>query len=402
MPKIDFKLLVEQLLLENLQTSFFGDFADKESIEKIIVFTDNIHTGGSKYLNKDYLLSYKPYWPYADTLEYIALEINKVSSKPIQFKVRIKQIVDILPTIDSNVTNVGGEILKKISEISKEVFKTSETEIDGENITRKIINLINNRDNYRNYSNVRLSQASSETAVIAAEPYLNQTPETSIINVLKDFGGYDQSTATNIIRYPAEAKFTQRAENIDNMVMTSIIEISKLMLIFYREWIQQHSIEIIDMLNYATKFSDTVSRTIIINSQLLNQALQQSAGKLRSEEGVFSKLLTVIGTQTSPTNPLQKLLHDDYLLFVQGKSLLVLKPEEYKDMIANDNFNPEKILVKNIKDFDGLPEKGHMIYEAYLFLFNNIKKGALPSEWKKIGQILGGLGSLRVGMGPVN
>jgi hypothetical protein len=410
MSRINFKLLVEELLCENI-VNLFVPANQSEHFAKVIEFTKNLHkTSGYGALKKDVLVSNKPYWPYADTLEYVVMQIARAipefRAKSFDEQVNIAaKIIQDIDTQNIDVRKIGNTLLKKVADTLNISFTLEQVTANIDiisNIDNKINTLQDNRLNYRSYSNLRLAQANDETATIAAEPYLNLTPQQAIIKVLQDFGGYDQTTATNIIQYPAEAKFTQRAENIDNMVMKSIIEISKLSLIFYREQVQQNLNQIINILNYTTEFTQTVSRSIMINPEMLNQTLQQ-AGKQQQNTSFITKLLSIIGKQIAPTNPLEKLFHDDYLLFIQGKSVLVLEPNSYDEIIKNDSYTPAMTLIKTINDFDGMPGKGHSVYEAYLYLFNNIKKGELPSKWLAgINKVAGALGALRVGMGPVN
>jgi hypothetical protein len=398
MSKINFKNLVETILItESLQNLFVPPNQTTVSINDIKDFTIKLHATGSLRLNKDFLISNKPLWPYGDTLEYITLQFASIlpELKKSQFSDQVEQVVNfinstedkILGFADRGLTHFKGTLTPEMTNIL-------------DSIDKKLQYLNDNRLNYRNYFNTRLAQANDETSILAAEPYLNKTPKDAVISVLKDFGGYDQNIAEKIIKYPAESKYTQRGQNIDNMVMQNIIEISKLTLIFYREWVQNYANQIVDLLNYDRQFQQTISRTFIVNQQQLVKFLQQNAGaqdKKSFIEKIIKNISLFVGTENIPSDILQKLFHDDYLKFVEGQSVLVLNPESYSlDQSKNS-------LIKSINDFNGQPGKGQNIYESYLHLFNNIKKGELPSKWLAgISKAAGAIGALSVGMGPVN
>ncbi len=384
MSKINFINLVESILItESLQNLFVPPNQTTISINDIKDFTIKLHATGNLRLNKDFLISNKPLWPYGDTLEYITLQFANIipQLKKVQFSEQIAQVVNFINNTEDKILGFADRGLNHFqATITPEITNILDS------IDKKLQYLNNNRTNYRNYSNVRLAQANDETSILAAEPYLNKTPKDAVITVLKDFGGYDQGIAEKIIKYPAEPKYTQREQNIDNMVMQNIIEISKLTLIFYREWIQNYANQIVDLLNYDRTYQETISRTFIVNQQQLVQALQQGAGTQNKEnivDKIIKNITTFVGTESIPSDILQKLFHDDYLKFIEGKSMLALNPESYSLDQSHDS------LIKNIKDFNGQPGKGQSIYESYLHLFNNIKKGELPSKWKKTLQRLG-------------
>jgi hypothetical protein len=382
MSNIDFKLLVEELLNENLTSVFVPPGTsptDTSVLQAIEVFTKSLHSGGRQYINKEYLISNKPYWPYADTLEYITIEASRIQPRIApDFTTLLNKVVNVLKTLPAPTNTSGTELVKALLAGSNTTTQQALNNDDiGNKIQDKISNLQKNHLNYRNYSNTRLAQANNETSVLAAEPYLEKTPKDAVIAVLKDFGGYDQSVAEQVIKFPAEPKYTQRAKNIDNMVMQNIIEISKLTLIFYREWVQSYANQIVDLLNFDRDYQQTVSRTFMVQQQQLVQALQYGAGT-QDKENFFKKILnsisTYVGTEKTPTEILEKLFYMDYLKFIEGKSSLVLKPESYSINQSHDS------LIKKIRDFDGQPGKGQNIYESYIHLFNNIKKGELTSS----------------------
>jgi hypothetical protein len=390
MSKINFRLLVEQLLHEEVINLFMpqGVSRPDETLAAITTFTKNLHSGGQKYLGKDFLISNKPYWPYADTLEYITLEVNKALPKfAADFDTQLTAVVEALKRLNVNTAQIGNALLQALKgnrqlapdEISKM------TDI-AQRISDKVQILEKNRTNYRSYSNPRLAQSNDETSVLAAEPYLSKTPKDAVISVLRDFGGYDQALATKIIKYPAEAKYTQRAENIDNLVMKSIIEISKLTLIFYREKIQTFGPQILDLFNYG-EFQDAISRAFMVNQDQINSALA-AAGTQKGDQAkvsqILNKIITAIGLERpiSPSQTLEKIFYDDYMHFIDGKSSLVLNEEVYSkpELLTTTNLS-QYSLIKKIQDFDSQPGKGHSIYEAYLYLFNNMRKGEIPTIW---------------------
>jgi hypothetical protein len=64
--------------------------------------------------------------------------------------------------------------------------------------------------------------------------------------------------------------------------------------------------------------------------------------------------------------------------------------------------NPPKPAIEKIADFRNITGISQEAYQAFLSLFNNIRKGTFPSKLKVISKAAGVLGALRVGMGPVN
>jgi hypothetical protein len=398
MSKIDFRLLVEELLNESTIQLFLpiGVTRADEVLASIQTFTENLHSGGQKYLSKDYLVSNKPYWPYADVLEYITVEASRALPRfASDFKSQLSEVITALRGLNVKSSQVGFELIKILKKNKTSNEQEVLREVDAsQKISEKVEILEKNKTNYRSYSNPRLAQANDETSVLAAEPYLGKTPKDAVVSVLKDFGGYDQTLAENIIKYPAEPKYTQRSENIDNMVMKSIIDISKLTLIFYREKIQIFGPQILDLLNYSD-FKDSISRSFMVSTEQINAALKRAGTEEKNQSlitNVLNKITSIIGLETpvSPSDTLEKIFHDDYIHFIEGKSSLVLKEEAYtsSDILSSKNLT-QYSLIKRIQDFDTHPGKGHSIYESYLYLFNNIKKGELPTKWQKRAETAG-------------
>jgi hypothetical protein len=378
---------------------------DFNNLQQVKMFAEQLYKTGDRRFTKDTLMTYKAIWPYADTLDFIRQTL--VNAGIFVNKNVVEQFNDLVDVIikDPSINN-GYTLIKKLTyEKDSQLFTkiTSETKAD-EIIDNKLNFLQRNINNYTDYFNLRLRQASSATDSIAAEPYINKTPEESIKTVLTEFGGYDVNLALNITRYPAENQYTQRADNIQGMVMQTIIDIAKLILVFYREWIQINANNILDLLNYAEPYQTTVSRNNTINVNELMQALGQGAGKLQGSmwqnkkkeiiNNILPQGIQSVGRQQVPTNSLQKLIHNDYLNFIKGKSVLVLKPEGYNVMLRDFN---NMSLIQTVNDFNGQSGRGQSIYEHFVQLFNSMKKGDVPSKWatggKMAADIIGGTAS---------
>ncbi len=142
--------------------------------------------------------------------------------------------------------------------------------------------------------------------------------------------------------------------------MGTVIEISKLMLIFYREYlVEQKEVDaVIDALG-------------LENIEQLKQVVATAAGKL-----------------TGGSAPAYRFIQKDYINFTRGKSALAIDPD-VQPPIPDPTVEPPEPLIKKINDFQGLTGTGQLIYQAFLDLFNNIKKGTTPSQWQVAGKRLG-------------
>jgi len=431
MSKINFSVIVESLLCESLLDELkpqLGDPALTFNTIKTIAASLETSAGGSKHQSRDKLMSVKPIWPHIDTLIFIFDQL--VNTQLIANKFENINIIETNLQNSNDFNTFIDKILGNKQFDPQNKLALSSVLQDRFEYFKKNFRDINNFQ----YTNQILKQLANQTDTIAAEPYLNLTPQESIVKVLQDFGGYDIKTAEKIVMYPGENKYTQMGPHIEGVVMGSIIEISKLLLTFYREHIQKHSAEILDHIKYFLESTDRwyVFRGIDQNS--LNQLVKQIAGKRPDD---ISQATASAGREINPTDPVVKYIHDDYIAFLNGTSGLVLESYDftprqepeisdraenegeataqntagvyagesrfnkfYKQIFINEQNQPQPIpLIKTINDFSILPGTGQKVYQSYLHLFNNMRKGEVPSKWAtgtKVGMdVLGGtLGGL--------
>lgn len=321
MSSINFSILVESLLCENITQQLTPKTGDSklDSIGSISTFIGQLVFREGGYARQDTLITFKPIWPYADTFEYIRAAL--VRSGILQNnRDSVKKLAQVL---DTKKPQTAQELITALTE------QTPDVQIpEGlvEEIERKIQYLNDNKNNYRDFFNTTLKQLNDETSVIAAEPYLSLTPQESIVTVLQDFGGYDIKTAEKIVMYPGENKYTQMGPHIGGVVMGSIIEISKLMLIFYREFIQTHADEILEHIKYFLEETDRWYVFRNINRTTLSQLVTDIAGKKPQD---IARAATTAGREVDPADPVAKYIHNDYIAFLNGMSGLVLESYDY-------------------------------------------------------------------------
>jgi len=352
MSKINFKFLVERLLIE--QTNTLGEkikflIPSNNSLIELATWAWELSQTGSTRLKKDTLLGMRPVWPIIDTLyaiirilqgysiinvfkEQQAEDVGKCLNKALNEEEFLSYLLKLYPNskIDNN------------QDIKNKVVQT---------IQEKIENLFENYNNYRQWTSTRLKQLIDQTQTLAAEEYLNLSPYDSIMKLLKEYGGYDIKLVKNIIYYPGETRYTQKS-NIDGPILATIVEISKLMLLFYRE-------EILKQISTNEKI-----KNLNIEENNFKNILDKSAGKINA-------------TFENAGNALR----NDYKNFTHGKSIYVI-----------DEKGP---LITKVADFSNRTGMSQEIYEAFLSLFNNIKKGTNPNGWKVAGKaIFGAINSL--------
>jgi len=349
MSGINFKVLVEQVLFENLETELtpiIRGGTDQFKFEDLVNKADKYIFERGKYEKNDTILSFKVAWPQIDTIGYIlkVLVDGKFITGDEPGKLKFIEALG-----DSTVKD-GTTLLSKIG-----IPQGVDAAPFAEAIDEKLNYYRSNKENYRNYSIVRFRQLNDKTATLAAEQYLPLSPYDGIVKLLKEYGGYDMNLVENIINYPGETRYTQKS-NIEGLIMSTIIEISKLMLVFYREYVveQREVNAVVDALG-------------LENIDELKNIITISAGKL------------------SATTPAQKYIQRDYINFTRGKSIFAIDPD-VRPPIPDPTVEPPTPLIEKINDFQGLTGTGQLIYQSFLQLFNNIKKGTTPSLWQVAGK----------------
>jgi len=446
MSKINFSVIVESLLSESLLDGLkpqLGDSTLTFNTIKNIAASLETSAGGSKHQSRDKLMSVKPIWPHIDTLIFIFDQL--VNAQLIANKFENINIIETNLQNSNDFNTFIDKILGNKQFDPQNKLALASVLQDKFEYFKKNFRDINNFQ----YTNQILKQLANQTSTIAAEPYLNLTPQESIVQVLQDFGGYDIATAEKIVMYPGENKYTQMGPHIEGAVMGSIIEISKLLLTFYREHIQKHSAEILDHIKYFLESTDRWYVFRGVDQTLLNELVKQIAGKKPDD---ISQATASAGKEINPTDPVVKYIHDDYIAFLNGVSGLVLESYDfsfskntnqttdqseiakrvraavgksaagtrssnfqgfgdnlnlfdkfYNKIIINEQTQKQPIpLIKKINDFSILSGTGQKVYQSYLHLFNNMRKGEIPSKWatggKMAADIIGGTASELRGM----
>jgi hypothetical protein len=349
MSGINFKVLVEQVLFENLETELtpvIRGGTDQFKFEDLVNKADKYIFEKGKYEKNDTILSFKVAWPQIDTIGYILKTL--VDGKFITGDESGK--LKFIEALRDPAVKDGTTLVNKVG-IPQSVDATPFAEV----IDEKLNYYRANRENYRNYSIVRFRQLNDKTATLAAEQYLPLSPHDGIVKLLKEYGGYDINLVENIISYPGETRFTQKS-NIEGLIMGTIIEISKLMLVFYREYVVEQK-----------EVNAVVNALKLNNVDELKNIIAMSAGKL------------------SATTPAQQYIQKDYINFTRGKSIFAIDPD-VQPPIPDPTVEPPTPLIQKISDFQGLTGTGQLIYQSFLQLFNNIKKGTVPSLWQVAGK----------------
>jgi hypothetical protein len=349
MSSINFRHLVESLLSENLAadlTPVIRGGVDVFPLEKLVDIADKYIFEKGKYERNGTILGFKVAWPEIDTIGFILKTL--VDSKTITPDEKGK--AQFLSAIRESDVVDGDTLLGRFTVPDAVNKKAVADAIDA-----RLNYLKTRRDNYTDYVITRFRQLNDKTQMLAAEKYLTLSPHAGIVNISKEYGGYDLGLVENIINYPGETKFTQKS-NIEGIVMATIVEISKLMLVFYREYIIEQ--KEVDAVIDALKLKD-------VNE--LRNVLVKSAGKLTANSQA------------------EKWIQKDYINFTRGKSVFAIDPD-VKPPIPDPTVTPPEPLIKIIADFQGLTGTGQLIYQAFLDLFNNIKRGNAPSMWKVAGK----------------
>jgi len=368
MSKINFKLLVEQILNESLLEDLTPQTADSNlnKIDVVLTFLKQLlFREKGTFIKKGTRITYKPIWPYADTVDYIRNEMVKLGLISND-SAGIDRLGEALLYAE-NAAGIIQDLTKDKTDFTKDIANVEK------DINNKILYLTNNIGNYRNYFNLTLKQDNDQTSIIAAEKYLNKNPLDAIIDVIVEFGGYDDTLAENIVKYPGENKYTQKADYIDNIVMKNIIEIAKTLLIFYREFIQYNAQNILEYIKYDLTDDSKWFTFKNVTPRDLAQLTQIVAGKTPEDLGSAAK---AAGIENVPTDALANYIHNDFILFIAGQSTLVL--ENYS---IGENVKPTP-LIQTVDSFKTFTGTGQEIYQSFIHLFNNMKKGELPSKWK--------------------
>jgi hypothetical protein len=355
MSGINFKVLVEQVLFESLETELtpvIRGGTDQFKFEDLVNKADKYIFEKGKYEKNDTILSFKVAWPQIDTIGYILKVL--VDSKLLTPDEAGKQ--KFIEALKDPEVKDGTTLIQKIGLPQGTDIITLEAFVNS--IDEKLNYYRANKENYRNYSIIRFRQLNDKTITLAAEQYLPLTPHDGIVNLLKEYGGYDIKLVENIISYPGETRYTQKS-NIEGLVMATIVEISKLMLVFYREY--------------------------VVEQKEVNAVV--SALELNDVDELKNLLINFAGKVSNASTPAAQYIQNDYINFTRGKSIFAIDPG-VQPPIPDPTVEPPTPLIQKISDFQGLTGTGQLIYQSFLQLFNNIKKGPAPSLWKVAGKRL--------------
>lgn len=360
---INFKFLVENELNKTLGSQIMalltipGDL----TLEKCAIWASLLDRTGVSYLKIDTLLSLRPGWPIIDTLFYIFKVLQNANVIGTISETDAKTFAKLL-----NESYTVKDFYKAIIKIrNKSVKESKKIKLDPvvlEALQDKINYLLQNYNDYRDYSSTKLKQITDKTQILAAENYLNLTPYDAVMRLLKEYGGYDLALIKNILYYPGETRYTQRS-NIEGPVMGSIVEISKLMLLFYREYIIEQK-----EANGKSAAVSVVTALDLKDINDLKNVVDSSAGKLSSIGDAGKKV------------------QNDYKNFVHGKSALTIDPSVPPPI--DMPMDPPKPAIEKIADFRNISGTSQDVYQAFLSLFNNIRAGTHPSKWAVAGKIV--------------
>jgi hypothetical protein len=372
MSSINFKVLVENLLNESLGQQIMSKLTipGGMTLEKAAIFASNLNKAGVSYLKIDTLINERPAWPIIDTFSYLLRTLaneNLIASMDENSAKKIARYFSSYDTVEEVYNKLISDTNGKV-QVNPEVLKS---------LQDRVIYLLNNFDNYRDFYSPKLKQINDKTQTLAAEPYLNLTPHNGIINLLKEYGGYDINLVENIIKYPGETRYTQKS-NIEGPVLSSIVEISKLMLMFYREYIIEQT--------------EADGRPVVL-------AVMGALGFDSNDINEFKRIVEESAGKLTPTGQAGKMIQQDYINFINGKSVLTIDPSVPAPI--NMPMNPPKPAIEKIADFRNITGVSQEVYQAFISLFNNIRKGTFPSKYKVLNQLAQAFGALSIGMGPV-
>lgn len=366
MAKIVFKTLVESILLEAV-----GPLAtlltpptppatpDNQRLIDALNKAEKYGFEVGKYEKNGTIIGFKPSWPYIDVLAYLYKVL--VDSGIIKIAPDAKNA--IISALYSSQDTTAKSFLQELFSLPGVVTPADQKITDQavSLIQQKIDVLTRDKQGYKDYFVNRFKQLNDKTATIAAEKYLNLSPYVAITDILKEYGGYDMNLTKNILEFPTETDYTIKSEAGKDPVLATIIEISKLMLVFYREYIiEQQEVNAVI----------AVPDLQVQNVDELKQLVMNSAGK------------------KSVTGRPAQIIQNDYKEFTKGKSALAIDPSVPPN--PQLPLNPPKALIEKINDFQGMSDTGQSVYTTFLQLFNNIKKGTFPSNWQRAGNMFSG------------
>ena len=372
MSNINFALLVEKELGKTVGQKMMalltipGDL----TLEKCAVWASLLDRTGVSYLKIDTLLSIRPGWPIIDTLAYIFKVLqhaNVIDSITETDAKRLASSLNESKTIKSFYTTLVEYRNARVKESKK--VKVDE-QVAGA-LEEKVEYLLGNYDDYREYFSTKLKQINDKTQILAAEAYLNLTPYDAIMRLMREYGGYNIGIIKNILYYPGETRYTQ-GNSIDGPVMGTIVEISKLMLMFYREYIMEQREK-----TGKPAVGSVVTALKLKDAAELKRYVDDSAGKLSVSTGTG------------------KIIQNDYKDFVHGRSVLTIDPNVPPPVEMP--MEPPKPAIEKVADFRNISGTSQDVYQAFIDLFNNIREGTAPNNWKVAGKIV--LGSMNTTAG---
>jgi hypothetical protein len=197
MSNINFKVLVEKQLTKTLGQQIISLLTIPGDLDlaKCAVWASLLDRTGVSYIKIDTLLGLRPGWPIIDTLFYIFKVLQNQQILGVITETDAKKIATIL---DQSYTIE--EFYKKVLNLQSKESKKTELDTSILEILKNKINyLLQNYDDYREYSSTKLRQINDKTQIIAAEEYLNLSPYDAIIRLIEEYGGYNTNLVKNIL-----------------------------------------------------------------------------------------------------------------------------------------------------------------------------------------------------------
>jgi len=375
MSNINFAFLVEKELSKSVGQKMMallmipGDL----TLEKCAIWASLLDKTGVSYLKVDTLLGIRPGWPIIDTLAYIFKVLqhaNVIDGVTETDAKRYAKLLNESKTIKSFYTTLVEYRNARVKESKK--IKVDQQVADA--LEEKVEYLLENYDDYREYFSTKLKQITDKTQTLAAEAYLHLSPYDAIMRLMSEYGGYNTGIVKNILYYPGETRYTQ-GSSIDGPVMGTIVEISKLMLMFYREYIMEQREK-----TGKPAVGSVVTALNLKDTTELKRYVDDSAGKLSVSDGVG------------------KIIQNDYKDFVHGRSVLTIDPNVPPPVEMP--MEPPKPAIEKVADFRNISGTSQDVYQAFIDLFNNVREGTEPNKWKVAGKVV--LGAMNTTTGLIN
>jgi hypothetical protein len=380
---INFTTLVNNIILEQEQTNipitqYIIDLLKSvpeyklsipENVNEEVFFSSLIDlawrikygTGYSSATNAE-ISRYRTFWPIVDFFIDILNNVTTRNLNEINFN------LDLNTLLSSNIAKTGANI--ETFKRASEALKTPQS---------------------YNIKERRINDVKFSTGSLAGEGYKNKSPLNAVLDAVKVVKGYNEREVADIMKYPR--KYDLPA-SIKLQELMPIRKISQALYLFY-----------------VNKLKNPIYLPIL-------QTLIPEFAGIENE-----KIITAIDGSIGLQNPQNRTLQNDYELFLNGKSKLLVKivaeslqnrknilnelssadiaagrRRTYSRPQNNTNTNnttannktwkpTETPIVQTIKDFTQGAGIDQQVEDAYNDFYNSLTKGSTPSKWQKAGNM---------------